>query len=66
VDAEAGISCVIYGAKSTEDRRGSIPEQAARMPRGDRRRSAKAVCRRILTGGRCRYLRLFRISKYAG
>jgi hypothetical protein len=27
VDAEAGIPCVIYGAKSTEDRRGSIPEQ---------------------------------------
>jgi hypothetical protein len=27
VDVEAGIPCVIYGAKSTEDRRGSIPEQ---------------------------------------
>jgi hypothetical protein len=27
VDAEPGIPCVIYGAKSTEDRRGSIPEQ---------------------------------------
>jgi DNA invertase Pin-like site-specific DNA recombinase len=27
VDAAAGIPCVIYGAKSTEDRRGSIPEQ---------------------------------------
>jgi DNA invertase Pin-like site-specific DNA recombinase len=26
VDAAAGIPCVIYGAKSTEDRRGSIPE----------------------------------------
>ena len=27
MDAAAGIPCVIYGAKSTEDRRGSIPEQ---------------------------------------
>jgi hypothetical protein len=41
LEADDGIPCIIYAAKSTEDRRGSIPDQlrdcrTAAAPAGDR------------------------------